>query len=203
MVPDSIFENGRTGDWVASLTLSDAAGALDVALTGTGAKFFEAKLDHATGAVTILPTMIFDREAYAAGADPVFQFGLSVRFPGGWQDLGQTWSVTLEGIDDAPPRRLAWVNGGTVLENDIGASIGLFLGSDPDSPTSTLTYRVVWPDEAQFEVVDGRTLKLRDGVDLLREGGTVRQVMIEVSDGKQEATFLLDVTVLGSVGNFV
>lgn len=197
-VPSTIFENARPGDWIGSLSLSTAQEVLEVALTGPSARLFEAKLDKLSGRITILPAMVFDREAYSATADPVLEFSLSLCFDTGWQDAGQSWSVTLLGLDDTPPRRVVFATGGWVLENDVGAEIGRIQGSDQDTPTSQLSYRVVWPDEADFEIVNGNLLKLREGKDLLLLGGTVRQVMIEVSDGKQEATFLLDIPVLNT-----
>jgi hypothetical protein len=194
-VPATILENNEPGDWSATLALSDAAGALEVALTGTSAALFDATLNKATGIVTIVPALSLDREAYSASTTPVFTFGLSVKLPSGWQQVPQTWSVSLQGVDDTPPRSLVFSSGGTVLETDIGAEIGMIQGSDVDTSSSLLTYSVVWPDSAWFELV-GRTLKLREGVDLLREGGTTREVLIEVSDGKQSAAFALAVKVL-------
>ncbi|MBC9205954.1 DUF4214 domain-containing protein [Roseomonas aerophila] len=194
-VPATILENNQPGDWSATLVLSGATGALDVALTGTFAALFTATLDKRSGVVTIVPALSLDREAFSSTTAPVFTFGLSVKLPGGWQDVGQTWSVSLQGVDDAPPRTLAFTSGGTVLETDIGAEIGMIQATDPDTSTVSLTYSVIWPDSAWFELV-GRTLKLRDGVDLLREGGTTREVLIEVSDGKQSAAFALAVKVL-------
>jgi hypothetical protein len=194
-VPGTILENNRAGDWVVSLTLSGASGALDVALTGPGAAWFSARLDAALGRVTITPAMALDREAFAPGADPVLTFGLSVRFASGWKDTGQQWSVALAGIDDTPPQTLGFSSGGVVLENDVGAEIGMLQATDPDTDPALLSYEVVWPDAAWFEVV-GRTLKLRQGVDLLTRGGTSIPVTLEVSDGRQSAAFTVSVAVL-------
>ena len=192
-VPASILENNRPGDWVASLSLTGAAGVLEVALTGPAAALFTAT--WRSGTVTITPALVLDREAYPSGTDPVLTFGLSVRLASGWQDTGQSWSVTLQGVDDTAPHQLAFVSGGVVLENDVGAEIGTLKAADVDTASENLTYSIPWPDSAWFEIV-GRTLKLRDGVDLLREGGTVREVMVEVSDGRQSAAFTVAVQVL-------
>ncbi|SHK09879.1 hypothetical protein SAMN02745194_04175 [Roseomonas rosea] len=193
-MPATILENGRAGDWSALLSLSGAAGATDVALTGEDAALFEASLGPG-GQVTIAPVGALDREAFPAGADPLLDFGLSVRLDGVWQAVPGGWSIALLGLDDTAPSDLRFRNGGTVLENDIAAPIGDLLASDPDSDAANLEYRVLWPDSAFFEIV-GTTLKLRDGVDLLRLGGTTREVMIAVSDGLNEAAFSLGVTVL-------
>ncbi|WP_207553658.1 hypothetical protein, partial [Teichococcus deserti] len=195
-VPDTIYENARPGDWVAKLSLSGLTGITDVRLTGTDANRFEARLDAAKGLVTIVPVGAFDSEAFSG--TPKFAFGLQVKTASGWVDSGQSWGVSLLNVDDTPPHKLSFSAGGSVLETDVGGVIGTLFGEDRDTPKANLTYRVLWPDEAYFEVVNGNVLKLRDGVDLLREGGTTRPVMIEVSDGKQEANFLLDVKVLNT-----
>ena len=188
LVPGEILEGNRPGDWQAVLLLADAAGAREVALTGAHAALFTARLEPALGRVTVTPAMVLDREAFPAGTDPLLSFGLSVRLPEGWRDTGQSWTVQLRGIDDTPPQSIAFVAGGAVLESDIGAEIGTLQAQDPDSAAGLLSYSIPWPDSAWFEMV-GRTLKLRDGVDLLREGGTTRTVMVEVSDGRQSAAF--------------
>ena len=193
-MPATILENGRAGDWSATLALSSAATVSDVRLTGEDAALFQASLG-AGNQVIITPAGLLDREAFPAGADPVLDFGLSVQVGGTWQPVSGGWSITLLGLDDTAPSDLRFSSGGVVLETDIGAEIGTLLATDPDSPAAQLQYRVLWPDEAFFEVV-GTTLKLRQGVDLLRLGGTVRDVMIAVSDGLNEAAFSLGVTVL-------
>ncbi|WP_194163320.1 hypothetical protein [Teichococcus oryzae] len=197
-VPNTILENNRSGDWIGRLTLSTPELPLEAELTGAGARFFEASVDHPSGAITILPVMTFDREGYAAGADPVFTFGLRVRLAGGWQEVSGSWSVTLLGIEDAPPSRIFFAAGGFVLESDVGGIIGRVQGGDPDTGTSKLTYALVGQDDWFFEIVDKNILKLREGVDLLGLGGTVKHIMIEVSDGFHEAAFLLAIDVLNT-----
>ncbi|MBI0534222.1 cadherin repeat domain-containing protein [Roseomonas sp. KE2513] len=194
IVPASILENNARGDWVATLFLSGGTGITDVALTGQDASLFLAALGTG-GRVTITPALTFDREAYAPGADPVFSFSLSIRDAGTWTALPDILSVTLQGVDDAAPSGLRFSSGGSVLETDIAGTIGTLTADDPDSPSGNITYSVLWPDAAFFEIV-GNTLKLRAGVDLLRQGGTVREVMIEASDGLHEAAFTLPVTVV-------
>ncbi|WP_426958752.1 hypothetical protein [Muricoccus radiodurans] len=194
-MPATILENNRAGDWSVTFTLSGAAGATAVALTGEDAAFFDATLDAATGVVTVVPLGSLDREAFPSGNDPLLDFGLTVRVGGTWQSVSGMWSVTLQDLDDTAPENLRFWNGGVVLENDPGAAIGTLRAVDRDSPDSAITYRVLWPDEAEFEIV-GTTLKLRDGVDLLRQGGTTRAVAIAVSDGLNEAAYTVNVSVL-------
>ncbi|MFN7001536.1 MAG: DUF4214 domain-containing protein, partial [Elioraea tepidiphila] len=78
----------------------------------------------------------------------------------------------------------------------VGGIIGRLAAEDPDSPPEAITFRLGWPDEAWFEIVDGNLLKLREGVDLLREGGTIREVVVLVSDGINEAARIVGVQVL-------
>ncbi|PZP45392.1 MAG: hypothetical protein DI601_09695 [Azospirillum brasilense] len=199
-VPGTILENSGAGDWSARLTLSDsgglATGVLAVALTGAGAGAFSATLDAASQTVTITPARLLDREAWAAGADPVLAFGLRVQTADGWQDLGSGWAVTLLGVDDTPPSGLAFSSGGSVLETDAGGIVGSLTASDPDSAAAQLTFTVAPQDDWRFEVVDGNVLKLRDGYDLLRSGGTALPVAVIVSDGHQDAAMTVDVAVL-------
>ncbi|WBV44118.1 DUF4214 domain-containing protein [Pseudoroseomonas cervicalis] len=196
-LPSSIIENNRPGDWEAVLSLSASAPIQDVRLSGAAAALFDASWDPATGTVRIVPAMRFDFEAYNTSTVSL-NFGLQARVNGNWVDSGRNFSVALVNVDDTPPHSLGFATGGFVLESDLGGVIGTLQGFDRDTAKAALTYRVLWPDEAYFEIVNGNVLKLRDGVDLLREGGTVRPVMIEVSDGRQEANFLLDVQVLNT-----
>ncbi|MDQ1079995.1 DUF4214 domain-containing protein [Pseudoroseomonas cervicalis] len=196
-VPSTIIENNRPGDWEAVLNVSGLSGIQDVRLTGNAGAMFDASYDAATGTVRVVPSMRFDREAYTTSS-VTLNFGLQAKVNGNWVDSGRNFATSLLGVDDTPPHDLIFATGGFVLESDLGGVIGTLQGYDRDTSKSALTYRVLWPDEAYFEVVDGNVLKLRDGVDLLREGGTLRPVMIEVSDGKQEANFLLNVQVLNT-----
>ena len=199
-VPGTILENSGADDWSARLTLSDsgglATGVLAVALTGAGAGAFSATLDAASQTVTLTPARLLDREAWAAGADPVLAFGLRVQTADGWQDLGGGWAVTLLGVDDTPPSGLAFSSGGSVLETEVGGIVGSLTASDPDSAAAQLTFTVAPQDDWRFEVVDGNVLKLRDGYDLLRSGGSTLPVSVIVSDGHQDAAMTVDVAVL-------
>lgn len=193
-VPETILENTPLAEWQALLSLQgDLAGLREAALTGPDAGRFRAVLLGST--VRIEPAMLFDREAFGA-EDPLFTFGLSLRFDSGWVDLPEAYGVTLLGVDDTPPDNLRFIWGGAVLENDVGGIIGRLAAEDPDSPPEAITFRLGWPDEAWFEIVDGNLLKLREGVDLLREGGTIREVVVLVSDGINEAARIVGVQVL-------
>jgi Ca2+-binding RTX toxin-like protein len=189
-VPATIFENAQPADWSATLALSGAV--LEVALTGEGAGAFSATLEGAGSRVRIAPAAIFDAETLGDGF--VFRFGLTVRTASGWVALPTSYAVQLVGTDDTPPQNLRFFTGGVVLATDVGADIGMLLAEDPDS-AGTLEYSVAWPDSAWFEMV-GATLRLRQGVDLIGQGGTTREVMIEVSDGRNLAAFVVGVTIL-------
>lgn len=194
-VPATILENTPANAWVALLTLQGSlAGLREVALTGPDANRFHAVLLPGNQ-VRVTPAMVFDREAFG-GTDPVFALSLSARFDSGWVEVQGSWSVALLGVDDTPPGNLRFSSGGSVLENDVGGIIGRLVADDPDSPPEAIAFRLGWPDEAWFEIVDGNLLKLRDGVDLLREGGTTREVVVLVSDGINEAARIVPVEVL-------
>lgn len=184
-VPATILENTPLHAWQAVLSLQgDLTGLRDAGLVGPDAGRFRAVLLGSS--VRIEPAMVFDREAFGP-ADPVFSFSLALRFDSGWVTLPGSYAVTLLGVDDTPPGNLRFSSGGAVLETDVGGIIGTLAADDPDSPPEAITFRLGWPEEAWFEIVDGNILKLRDGVDLLREGGSTREVVVIVSDGSNEA----------------
>ncbi|MDO9499444.1 calcium-binding protein [Falsiroseomonas sp.] len=189
-VPDTIHENAARGDWVAYLTFGPEI--TSAALIGRDAGLFVSTFRTGSRLMTITPLQAFDAEEWGDGWE--FTFGLNVRTAAGWGSLGVTFTVRLLDVDDTPPQDLVFASGGVVLANDVGAPIGILSATDPDTE-GPLEYSVAWPDSAWFEVV-GRELRLRPGVDLIGLGGTVREVMIEVSDGRNIASFSLPVTVL-------
>lgn len=189
-VPDTIYENAIRGDWVAYLTFVPAI--TSAALSGRDARHFVSTFSIGSRLMTIRPMQAFDSEHW--GDDWQFIFGLSARTSSGWGALPNSFTVRLLGVDDAPPQDLVFASGGVVLANDVGAPIGTLSATDPDTD-GPLEYSVAWPDSAWFEIVD-RELRLRPGVDLTGLGGTVREVMIEVSDGRNLASFSIPVTVL-------
>ncbi|MFN6954231.1 MAG: DUF4214 domain-containing protein [Acetobacteraceae bacterium] len=194
-VPATIFENTPTNAWAALLTLQGSlTGLREVALSGADANRFHAVLLPGNQ-VRITPAMVFDREAFGA-ADPVFAFSLSARFDSGWVAVQGQWFVTLLDVDDTPPDDLRFATGGSVRETEVGGVIGTLAATDPDSPPGNITFSLGWPEEAWFEIVDGNVLKLRDGVDLLREGGTTREIVVIVSDGINTAARTVSFQVL-------
>jgi hypothetical protein len=194
-VPATIFENTPTNGWEALLTLQGSlAGLRDVALAGADANRFHAVLLPGNQ-VRITPAMVFDREAFGA-TDPIFAFALSLRFDHGWVAVEGEWSVALLDLDDTPPGDLRFASGGSVRETEVGGVIGVLKASDPDSPAENITFSLGWPEEAWFEIVDGNVLKLNQGVDLLREGGTTREIVVLVSDGINTAARIISFQVL-------
>ncbi|WP_439595932.1 calcium-binding protein [Falsiroseomonas sp.] len=188
-IPDTIYENAQRGDWVAYLTFS--SDVLSVALIGRDAGLFTATF-NSRRIMTITPLQAFDAEAWAVL--PEFQLSLSVRTAAGRTALPDVFRIRLVNVDDTPPQDLRFSSGGVVLANDVGAPIGNLVATDPDS-AGPLEYRVAWPDSAWFEMV-GTELRLRPGVDLTGLGGTQREVLIEVSDGRNLASYGVTITIL-------
>jgi hypothetical protein len=191
--PDSTVEN-LAGDWVGWVMPAPGRTVLAAETTGAQAAWFEAVLTP-RGAVRVEQAFVFDREAFAPGPDPWLEIGVRLRFAEGWVELAPQ-PVRLLDRDDTPPFDLRFAWGGQVLETHVGGEIGRLVASDPDTPAEALRYRVAWPDEAWFEVAEGDVLRLRQGVDLLREGGTWREVMVIVSDGAREVAMTVVVEVL-------
>ncbi|MGK7867226.1 calcium-binding protein [Falsiroseomonas sp. E2-1-a20] len=191
-VPDVIHENSRPGDWVAYLTFP--AEVTSAALAGPDVGHFVSTSSLSRRLMTITTFQQFDAEQFAPGT--IFNLGLSVEIASVWTALPATHAVALLDVDDTPPQGLRFSSGGVVLATDVAAPIGNLVADDPDT-AGPLSYRVAWPDYAFFEIV-GSELRLRQGVDLVGLGGTVREVLIEVSDGHNTSAFLLPVTVLQS-----
>jgi Ca2+-binding RTX toxin-like protein len=188
-LPATILENERPAEWSGLLLFGSVAQA--VALEGPDAARFSARLITGRRGAEIRLAEVLDAEALGAGT--VLRFDLRVQAGGVWRAAG-SYAVTLLGIDDTPPAGLRFATGGAVLANDIGGEIGALIADDPDT-AGPLEYSVAWPDAARFEIV-GRTLKLREGVDLLGLAGTVQEVIVEVSDGRNMAAMVVLVTVL-------
>jgi Ca2+-binding RTX toxin-like protein len=189
-IPDTIFENAGRGDWVAYLTFP--AEVTSAALMGQDAGRFVSTFSLSRRLMTITPLQQFDAEQFAPGTS--FSLRLTAKIESLWTPLPAIYSVALLDVDDTPPQNLRFGSGGVVLATDVGAPIGTLVADDPDS-RGALEYRVAWPDEAFFEVI-GSELRLRQGVDLVGLGGTVRDVMIEVSDGRNTSASVLPVTIL-------
>lgn len=189
-VPDTIYENALPGDWVAYLTFSPDV--VSAGLVGPDAALFTWTFRGSRNLLTITPLQPFDAEVLGAGT--VFTLRLSVKLGTAWLPQNTYFTITLLGLDDTAPQDLYFVSGGQVLANDVGAPIGILAATDVDTDRP-LDYRVAWPDSAFFEIV-GNELRLKPGVDLIGQGGTVRLVLIEVSDGTNMTAFSLPVTIL-------
>ena len=195
-VPQSIVEGSGPWDWVADLHLSgDLSRLAAVETTGPAAAFFSATWNAALGTATVRPDALLDFESFsAAGALPEVEVALRFVFDdGSRQEDGPRLRVAVLDRDDAPPAALSFSNGGTVAAGAIGAAIGTLSVSDPDS-SGPFFFTFAWEDEWRFEVVDG-VLKLRDGISLGLDDLPTRPVIIEVSDGRNSAAFVLDVAV--------
>jgi hypothetical protein len=189
-VPVSIYENAQRGDWVAYLTFPSEVAS--VGLNGPDAARFVTTFSSSRRLLTITPHQSFDAEQFAPGT--IFTFGLTAKIASIWAPLPVRYEVALLDVDDMPPQDLRFSAGGVVLATDVAAPVGVLVADDPDT-AGDLEYRVAWPDEAYFEII-GTELRLRPGVDLAGLGGTEREVMIEVSDGRNTSAFLLPVTIL-------
>ena len=191
--PSDILENAP-GDWAGWVFVSSGLRVLGAETTGAHAAWFEAVVLPG-GGLRIDPAFVFDREAFAPGPDPWLEVGVRLRLQDRSLELDPQFLRLLD-RDDTPPFDLRFAWGGQVLETHVGGEIGRLVASDPDTPAEALRYRVAWPDEAWFEIAEGDVLRLRQGVDLLREGGTWREVMVIVSDGGREVAMTVAVEVL-------
>ena len=194
--PSSIVEGSGPGDWIANLDLGgDLLRLVAVETVGPAAAFFSASWDAALGVATIRPDARLDYESFSvAGALPEVEIALRFVFDDGTrQEDGPRFRVAVLDRDDTPPDGLAFSGGGTVAAGEIGAAIGRLSVSDPDS-AGPFHFSFAPEDEWRFEVVDG-VLKLRDGITLGWDDVPARPILIEVSDGRQSAAFLLDVAV--------
>lgn len=202
-IPGLINENTPLWDWMGQLRLGiDPALIRFVEITGTGADYFDAMLNRATGMITIAPIAQADYEAFSAsGRSPTLSLGLRFFMADGTvQTSASNYGVTVLNLDDTAPQSLRFSSGGKVEAKQAGAVIGTLAVTDPDT-ISGFTYTVREDDQWLFEIVNG-VLKLRSGVSLSVTDGPSRPVVIEVSDGTQSSAFSLDVTVQlpGSTG---
>ncbi|WP_431271042.1 hypothetical protein [Dankookia sp. P2] len=188
VLPATLAENSRPGDWAATLSLSgDLDGLVGVELLGRDALDFSASLLPGLDAVRIVPGAMVDYESLAS---PVLSISLRLRFADGgtWDDLAPR-SVTVLDVDDTAPTGLAFASGGTLVAGAIGSAIGRLAVTDPDT-LSGFRFSFGPEDDWRFEVVDG-VLKLRDGISLGLDDMPQRPLVVEVSDGRQSAGFLL------------
>ena len=189
VLPATLAENSRPGDWAATLSLSgDLAGLVGVELLGPRRAGFQRQPAAGAGCGAARPRGAVDFESLAT---PVLGFSLRFRFADGsvWDDpvtraASRCWTSTTR-------RRpgLAFASGGMVVAGAIGAAIGRLAVTDPDTPAG-FRFSFGPDDDWRFEVVDG-VLKLRDGISLGLDDMPQRPLIIEVSDGHQSAAFLL------------
>ncbi|TDH60934.1 DUF4214 domain-containing protein [Dankookia rubra] len=193
VLPATMVENSRPGDWAATLSLGgDLAGLTGVELLGCDALSFGASLLPGLDAVRIIPGAMVDFESLAG---PVLNVSLRLSFADGstWDDP-VTRSVSVLDVDDTAPTGLTFASGGTVVAGAIGAAIGRLAVADPDT-LAGFRFSVGPDDDWRFEVVDG-VLKLREGISLGLDDMPQRPLIVEVSDGHQSAAFLLPVAVV-------
>ena len=199
--PASIAEGSRPTDWVANLALEgDLARLVAVETAGPMAAFFSASWNAALRVATIRPNAALDFESFsAAGALPQVDLGLSFVFDDGTRQVGgdSTLRITVLDRDDTAPVALAFATGGTVAAGEIGAAIGRLSVTDPDT-AGPFHFSFSAEDDWRFEVVNG-LLKLRDGITLGLDDVPLRPILINVSDGRQSAAFVLNIEVTAPI----
>lgn len=201
-MPDRITEATRPWEWVANLRLSiDPALVRFVEVIGTGAAVFDAWLDRRLGLITVAPIAMPDFEAFVReGRAP--ELSVQLRFflqDGTVQDSAQAWRIDVENVDDTPPESVTFAAGGTVRAGEAGAVIGRLAVTDPDTAPGNFRFSFLPWDEWMFEVVNGDTVKLREGVVIPREDAPIRPLYIEVSDGRNSSAHILQIQVEATV----
>lgn len=196
-LPPTIVENAAPWEWMGVLQLlSDPSRVRFIEVDGFGGTFFHANLNSVTGLIFITPHARLDYEWFvAAGHAPVVDFTLRFFMTDGTlAQSASTFTVNVLDIDDTPPQALAFSSGGSVRAGVPGATIGRLAVTDPDT-TSGFTFKLMGGDSWQFEVV-GNELRLRPGVQLVLGDGPQRNLILDVSDGRQSAAFQLTIDIL-------
>jgi hypothetical protein len=191
-------EGSLPGDWAGLLAVTGTSGGIAaVEAIGPGALHLALAWNAAQGTLTLRPGAPVDFEAFAAAAAaPEIAFSLRFRLTSGAVVEDATvFRIAVADRDDTPPSALAFASGGGVTAGAIGAVIGTIAVADPDSAGP---FHFTFPEEDawRFEVVGGTTLKLREGISLGLDDIPHRPLLVEVSDGRQGAGFVLDLTVL-------
>lgn len=194
-----MVEGSRPGDWFGALQVTaDRGSILGLEAIGPGAAFLALAWDPVTGTVAITPGQVSDFEGFLAqGLAPTLTFSLRATLRNGRVEADPSvFTIALADRDDTPPTALSFAAGGSVAAGAIGAVIGTLRVTDPDTPAGG--FRFILPEEEawRFEVIDGGVLKLREGITLGLDDIPHRPLVIGVSDGTQEAGFVLDLTVL-------
>jgi hypothetical protein len=195
-IPSVLRENSGASDWTGALRVRSSRGAItDLEAVGAGALHVSLLWDSATETLVVQPGAAVDFEAFAAaGTAPELVFALRARLANGrWDADSPVLRVTVLDEDDTPPTALRFASGGTVAAGAIGVVIGTLAVSDPDSVGP---FAITLPaEEWRFELVDGATLKLRDGISLGLDDRPVLPLFVTVSDGRQSAGFVLEIAV--------
>lgn len=197
-LPTTIVENAAPWEWMGVLQLlSDPGHVRFIEVDGFGGNFFHATLNPVTGLIFVTPHARLDFEWFsAAGRAPVVDFTLRFFMTDG--SVGRstnTFTVNVLDLDDTPPQALQFSSGGSVRAGVPGASIGRLSVTDPDTPAGGHSFRLMDSDAWQFHIV-GDELRLRPGVELVLGDGPRRDIIIEVSDGRQSAAFQLSFDIL-------
>lgn len=200
-IPSVMVENSGASDWFGRLQVTPDRGAIvAVEAIGPGAPYLSLAWDPVTGTVAIRPGgAALDYESFVArGQVPELVFSLQATMRNGRIDADSpSFRIALLDADDTAPTGLAFATGGSLVAGAIGPVIGRLAVTDPDTPAGQGFHFSFPVDEAwRFEVVDGGTLKLREGISLGLDDMPRRPLVIEVSDGRQSAAFTIDLTVL-------
>lgn len=197
-LPGLMAEGSLEGDWAGllGLALAGTGRIASVEAIGAGADHVALRWAPGRASVFVTPGAVVDYESFAvAGRAPEIAFSLRVRLQDGTViDDPTVFRIAVLDVDDTPPESLAFASGGSVAAGAIGAVIGRLAIVDPDS-AGPFHFTFTADDEWRFEVVDGTTLKLRDGISLDLDDIPLRPMLIEVSDGRNSAGFLLEIDV--------
>jgi hypothetical protein len=198
-LPPAMAEGSRADDWAGllSLDLLVLGSIASVELVGAGADYVAPRYDAALSALFLGPCAVADYEAFAAaGTAPEIAFSLRVHLANGTVvDDPAVFRIGVLDVDDTPPQALGFTASGSVAAGAIGAVIGTLVVTDPDSRPGSFHFTFAPEDEWRFEVVDGTTLKLKEGISLGLDDIPARPVVVEVSDGHGSAGFVLDIAV--------
>ncbi|PCG14153.1 MULTISPECIES: cadherin domain-containing protein [Sphingomonas] len=151
----------------------DAGTTLTYSISGTDASLFT--IDSATGALRFAAAPNFE----APGDDDADNvYNLVVSANDGTNTVNQAMAVTIANVNEAPVLALSGV--GTVMENAAAATVATFTASDVDAG-DTLTYTLGGADAALF-VVDGNSVRLKNGVSLDYEAAQTRSLTLTATD---------------------
>jgi len=200
-VPSLMAENSDRGDWAATLALvGDLTTLRSVELVGPGALYFSAQYDPFFGVVFLSPGAAADYEGLTYnGGDPALAYTLRYTYADGTTDVDPaTLRVTVTDRDDTAPQGLRFLAGGTIRADQLGGVIGTLAVDDPDT-AGPFSFQIIGWDDWMFEF-DGPLLRLRDGFNLGYDAIPTKTLIVDVSDGRQSAAFVLDIGVTDTAG---